>query len=251
MTRRLPVVLASKLDEYLEKRNELLRRESISSHLLGLFLIVLGLWVPWTMRLWMFVLAFYYFGFGVWNTLAYRRSLALESKSGKLAAPALKTVYCPRCGESNDADTKFCRKCSENLQAVKNAMRRRLPAFITNKLDRYIERRYKHLLREIIGGAVVGVFFLLNGIVSLTVEGINTPSVILILLACMFFVMNAWSTVVYKRSLSSAIASPAMHTPADTRELPPQIPFQTAAPSITESTTELLDRKVDRSSAKE
>jgi hypothetical protein len=203
------------------------------------------------MRSWIFFLAFYSFGFGIWNTLAYRRSLALESKSGKLSAPTLKTVYCPRCGESNDVDTKFCRKCSENLQAVKNAMRRRLPAFITNKLDRYIERRYKHLLRESLIGAVLGVFFLLPGIFSLTVEGMNTPGVLYTLVGCLCFVMSAWGMLVYKRSLSSASAAADLPDATDTRELPPQNPFQIAPPSVTESTTELLDQKLDHSRAKE
>ena len=177
MTRRLPVVLASKLDEYLTRRNERLRRDSVIYCLVGFTYLLMGIWEPA-----MLLAAFAVFGFGVWNMLAYRRSLALESESGTLTtAPILQSMYCPRCGESNDAHTRFCRACKENLQVVAQAMRRRLPAFITNKLDRYIERKNKRIRRESIGGAVFGILSLLFGVIVLTTGGGITTSVPLIL----------------------------------------------------------------------
>lgn len=251
MTRRLPVVLAGKLDEYLERRNERLRRDSFLYHLIGFVFLITGIWEPL-----MLPAAFTMFGFGTWNMLAYRRSISLELKTGKrTTAPLLKTVYCPRCGESNNADTKFCRKCAENLARVAQAMRRRLPAFITNKLDQYVERKNERILRESIGTAVLGIFSLLFGTFMLTVGGINTTSVLSalpsVLAACLCFTMSAWDMLVYKRSLSSAPASADLPAATDTCELLSHTALPTEPPSVTESTTKLLDQPVERSKTKE
>ena len=47
MSRHLPVMLVSKLDNYLERKHERLRRDSLLTGLSGLFLLVSGIW-QWT-----------------------------------------------------------------------------------------------------------------------------------------------------------------------------------------------------------
>ena len=250
MTRHLPVVVASKIDEYLERSNERLRRDSILWNLMGLVFLTVGIWEPV-----MFVAAVIVFGFGAWNLMAYRRSLALESKPGKPTAPVVKSMYCPRCGESNETATKFCRKCGENLRIVVQAMTRRLPAFITNKLDRYIARKNEHILRDSIVSAIFGVLSLLFGVFISTASGINTNSLIsflpTLLAACLCFGISGWDMVVYRRSLSSASAVPELPAAIEPRELISNSRPRTPPPSVTESTTRRFDQPSEHSSPKE
>src|SRR5262249_10462599 len=76
MKQRLPVVIASKLDQMLDSRSERFRRDSVISFLMGLLFLVArlsgsgllsksnGMWILPT------------FLFSAWSYLAYRRSLA-------------------------------------------------------------------------------------------------------------------------------------------------------------------------------
>lgn len=247
MTRNLPVVLGSRLDEYLGRRNERLRRDSIIYFLFGFLCLLIDI------RDWfLLLLASSMFGTGIWYMLAYRRSLALESGSGKpTSAPGLKTMYCPRCGESNGVDIKFCPKCSENLQAVAQAMRQRLPAFITKKLDRSIERENKGIHSSSVGWAIIGIFMLFVGIYLSFFAGYGRAAVVFILLAGLGFGVSAWDMLVYRRSLSSVSASADLPPATDTREPLSHSPSQIAPPSVTESTTRRLDQTNERLRPKE
>ena len=87
MTRRLPVVLGMKLDAYLERKNELVRRDSIVSGITGVIFLLMGLWgliqgtsvfstvgVPLSLAAFMFLAS-------AWNYLAFRRSLSEAPKT--------------------------------------------------------------------------------------------------------------------------------------------------------------------------
>lgn len=252
MKRHLPVVLASKLDEFIERRNERLRRDSIFQYLFGVGFLFFSVWYlasspwDWVVSAFMFLMACYSFGLGTWYMLAYRRSLALNSKSAKLAPPP-KVMYCPRCGESNSNDTKFCRTCGEDLKVVARAMTRRWPAVPANKLDKFIERRdmNEQILNQSILGAVMGAIGMFIGIVK---EGQAT--IVVVVIACLLFIVSIWDIVVYKRSLSSASAAADLPPAADTGELLPNNPLQIAPPAVTESPTKRLDQFAERAKEK-
>lgn len=72
-------------------------------------------------------------------------------------------MYCPKCGESNSDETRFCRSCGENLKVISQVMTRRLPVALASKLDAYIERKNERLRRDGIGSAVIGICFALLG----------------------------------------------------------------------------------------
>src|SRR5215510_12934554 len=78
MKQRLPVVLASKLDQLLDSRSERFRRDSVLSFLIGLIFLVAklsGSGAFGNSNL-IFILISPIFLFGAWSYLAYRRSLA-------------------------------------------------------------------------------------------------------------------------------------------------------------------------------
>jgi hypothetical protein len=91
MSRRLPVILASKMDAYLERKNERLRRDSILSAVNGclfLFLGVRGLitegggswfggsWFPIVFGCFMLL-------WSLWDYMVYKRSLSLDLEKTK------------------------------------------------------------------------------------------------------------------------------------------------------------------------
>jgi len=78
MSRHLPVMLVSKLDDYVERKHERLRRDSILTGLSGLFLLLSGIW-QWTHAggwptVFMLVGALILFLVSTWDLLAYKRS---------------------------------------------------------------------------------------------------------------------------------------------------------------------------------
>ena len=91
MTRRLPVILASKVDEYLERKNERLRRDSIIAAVAGSLWLLFGLRslvagtggsgaafpivVGCLMLLW-----------ALWEHMVYKHSLSLDVKAAKMRA---------------------------------------------------------------------------------------------------------------------------------------------------------------------
>lgn len=254
MTRHLPVVLAGKLDELIERRNERLRRDSILSYIFGVSFLLLGVLLvsstgDWVSSAALSLTGCYQFGYGIWLMLAYRRSLALNPKSAKLTSPP-EIMYCPRCGKSNSNDTKFCHACGEDLKVIARALTRHWPAALATRLDKFIERTNTsgRILRQSIAGAVLGAIALFVGIVGI-VEG-GWLSIGFMLLACLLFAASIWDIVVYKRSLSSSSASADLPPAKDTAELSPPDPLQIAPPSVTEATTKHLDPVAERSKEK-
>ena len=78
MAKHLPVTLVSKLDSYLERKHERLRRDSILSGLSGLFLLLSGIWQVTHAGGWpavfMLVGALIFFVVSTWDLLVYKRS---------------------------------------------------------------------------------------------------------------------------------------------------------------------------------
>ena len=74
MKQRLPVLLASRLDQMLDSRSERFRRDSILSFLIGLVFLVAG--SSGTLDVLWFYISPVFILFGVWHYLAYRRSLS-------------------------------------------------------------------------------------------------------------------------------------------------------------------------------
>jgi len=245
MSRHLPVILASKLDEFIERRNERIRRDGIILYVFGVASLFYGIWGPAQendLRTGL-VLAFIYFLMGTWRMLAYKRSLSSDSEPVMLASGP-KTMYCPTCAQLNSIDVRFCYKCGQNLKVVSQAMTRHLPSVITNRLDRYIEKN--RTIRRGTGtkSAVGATVLLALGLYELITGGaiVGEPG-FLILLACSMFVVSVWEGILERREFGSisysAEVRPELLT--DTLNLQSSPP-----PSVSESTTELLDQGTDK-----
>jgi hypothetical protein len=76
MLRRLPVVLASRFDRMLDSRSERFRRESVSCFLIALIFLIAGLLGSGGFGKLGLFFSPIFFLIGVWEYLAYRRSLS-------------------------------------------------------------------------------------------------------------------------------------------------------------------------------
>src|SRR5262245_34318426 len=54
-------------------------------------------------------------------------------------------MFCPKCGQRNEDNCKFCRGCGENLKAIAKAVERRWLKLLYRALDGYIRRRDRKL----------------------------------------------------------------------------------------------------------
>ncbi len=154
-------------------------------------------------------------------------------------------MFCPKCGESNGDETKFCRACGENLKVVAQAMTGRLPVALAAKLDAYIERKNERLRRDGVGSAVFGLcFVLLAGYELWKGSPFFGTTGVMLLVAFFMLLASAWDIMAYNRSLSPRRrANPlSIADPADTYELPPRRTTPAAIhASVTETTTRHLD----------
>jgi hypothetical protein len=153
-------------------------------------------------------------------------------------------MFCPKCGESNGDETKFCRACGENLKVVAQAMTGRLPVALASRLDAYIERRNERLRRDGIGSAVFGLcFVLLAGYELWKGSPFFGTAGVMLLFAFFMLLVSAWDMLAYGRSLDPRAKSSNPLTIKDTaatRELPPRR-TPPAPASVTETTTRHLD----------
>lgn len=153
-------------------------------------------------------------------------------------------MYCPKCGTQNNDGTKFCRACGENLKVISQAMTRRLPGIIANKLDAYLAHKNERIRRDSIVSGLSGGFFLLIGIRGLiagTAGGLGVWFPIAV--GCFLLLWSVWDYMVFKRSLSTEKAEKIFPV-STTNELQPnphaQAPLSPA--SVTEFTTRHLDQ---------
>jgi hypothetical protein len=100
MMQRLPVVLASRFDQMLDSRSERFRRDSILGFLLGLLFFAGGLPEIGATFIDLILLGFscYYFLFGFWSYLAYRRSLAPDFDWGMSNERTINVEPFDKCG---------------------------------------------------------------------------------------------------------------------------------------------------------
>lgn len=86
MSRRLPVVLASKMDAYLERKNARLRRDSIYSAFMGSIFLISGIYfliddpTSWARSLVFVAIGCIALLWGLWDHMVYKRSLSLDVK---------------------------------------------------------------------------------------------------------------------------------------------------------------------------
>jgi predicted RNA-binding Zn-ribbon protein involved in translation (DUF1610 family) len=261
MRRNLSVMLVSKFDEYLEQKSELFRRSSIGYFLSGI--VFLGIFSKYLIGYevkddllflvfiltYIFVFSFSCFGIGVWNMLAYKRSLALHSKSAKLLSPP-ETLHCPRCGEKSSSSIRFYRICGEDLYAIARTMNRDWPTFLTKRLDAFIERTNKEIRKGVIASFIVGAIVLLMGI---SIPKPNPWRTILIFAACLALIQAAFEMLAYKRNLG--IDSIFTDSPAEAESTADKLVSRNAtellpSPSATETTTKRFDETVERQKEK-
>ena len=84
MSRHLPVILASKMDAYLERKNSRIRRDSIFSALSGTIFLICGLYfiiegkTSWARSLFFVATGCIALLWSLWDHLVYKRSLSLD-----------------------------------------------------------------------------------------------------------------------------------------------------------------------------
>ena len=84
MARRLPVILASKMDAYLERKNSRIRRDSIYSAILGTTFLICGLYLiiegktSWARSSFFFAIGCIALLWSLWDHMVYKRSLSLD-----------------------------------------------------------------------------------------------------------------------------------------------------------------------------
>ena len=259
MKQSLPVLLASKFDGFIERTNERLRRDGILHIFYGVCFLTYTTWSrinlhkDWPSTIFSLLLntpiICYFIGNGVFQLLAYRRSLSLRPNSnGQTSLPS--TLYCPRCAEANENAVKFCRQCGEDLEVVSQAMTRRLPAFITNRLDTYIEEKNRTIRSTIRYHASLGFMFLLVGIILILFEPFAGLFVLtqvgMILFGCCMLLFAGWDLLVEKRSQGSPAQTKEMDSARSTDKIAMQSRAQfPVPPSVTESTTRRFTESAD------
>jgi len=153
-------------------------------------------------------------------------------------------MFCPKCGIQNDDEPRFCRGCGENLKVISQAMSIRLPAFLANKMDAYIERQNQRLRTQWIGYLVMGGIFIFLGFYDVIASGASWANEwIKVAFGAFMLFLGLWDSILYMRSLSTDVRIIKMGGASSTNELPPPDATQTVETlaSITESTTDHLD----------
>ena len=92
MSRHLPVILASKMDAYLERKNSRIRRDSIYSALSGSIFLICGLYfiiegkTSWARSLFFVATGCVALLWSLWDHLVYKRSLSTDVRVGRMRA---------------------------------------------------------------------------------------------------------------------------------------------------------------------
>ena len=76
-------------------------------------------------------------------------------------------MFCPKCGQHNEGDYKFCRGCGENLKAIAKAMERRWLKLFYRALDGYIRRQNRKLPGSARSFRIFGWLALMSIVMSL------------------------------------------------------------------------------------
>jgi len=76
-------------------------------------------------------------------------------------------MFCPKCGQRNEGDYKFCRGCGENLKAIAKVMERRWLKLFYRALDGYIRRQNGKLPHSAMSFRSFGLLYLISIVMSL------------------------------------------------------------------------------------
>jgi hypothetical protein len=79
-------------------------------------------------------------------------------------------MYCPHCGtRNNEADTRFCRSCGEDLRLVSQAVMKRMswPMYLATRIDDFMASRGQKEPWD------TGVLFLCYGVLALVAAAMN------------------------------------------------------------------------------
>ena|SRR6266850_1945283 len=94
MTRRLPAFLVRKMDAYIERKNQGLRRQSIGNAALGSMFMFLGLYevigtgASWASKWFYIAYGCFMLFLGLWDHMVFKRSLSTEVRIVKMGGPA-------------------------------------------------------------------------------------------------------------------------------------------------------------------
>jgi hypothetical protein len=90
MSKRLPVMLASKLDAHIERKENRIRRDAVMTGLSGIFLLLSGIWHVaaqtggWLSAVFMFTGALILLLASGWDWLAYQRSKSRQALNAQM-----------------------------------------------------------------------------------------------------------------------------------------------------------------------
>jgi hypothetical protein len=161
-------------------------------------------------------------------------------------------MFCPKCGQRNEGDYKFCRGCGENLKAIAKAMDRRWLKLFYRALDGYI-RRQNLKLSGSAKALRMAVWLQLISIVMSLMSGLfgdRKDWWVWVSLALLILVANFWDYVSFQRlsasgSRENRSSSQHANLPDSNAELPsaPTTNELELAPpfSVAESTTRRLE----------
>ncbi len=153
MKKRLPVMIAGKLDAALEQSSERFRRDTFIFLICGVGMLITTIgWRQdsWTSWLNPFFTLWFFLGGGL-SYLIYKRSQKLSKKlqpdqlifSSKTDLPKsqLQILFCFACGAKAEESTKHCRSCGADLQAVREAVEPRgWRAALNSLFDNFVLR---------------------------------------------------------------------------------------------------------------
>lgn len=159
-------------------------------------------------------------------------------------------MFCPSCGKTNSTEQKFCRSCGLSLEATLASLVRQTGVARSDALSRRKERIELALVW--LGGGALAAF------ISVMIYTVVTKIIIdkgdlwsgVGFIAFFLVAAAAILLVIYKEALAdkieenSNVRSPDPLKPADTNQLT-EASFD-RIPSVTESTTELLNAERKR-----
>ncbi len=179
-------------------------------------------------------------------------------------------MYCPKCGtQNNDDAVKFCRGCGEDLQLVSHALTKRESwhMTLTRKYDDYLNSKQPKAAEGAIFGGVMGVLFLIVGLVNLIEKSFDGFVWLMLLSGGGMLILSIPEFRRYKRSLSKqsreekvkprikgdlSIYQPSRLSAREPAEVLPakmtdelltsNLHRGVAPPSVTEHTTKHLDK---------
>ena len=161
-------------------------------------------------------------------------------------------MFCPKCGQRNEGDYKFCRGCGENLKAIAKAIERRWLKLFYRTLDGYIRRQNLKLPYSARSFRIIGwlylmtiVMYLMSGLFGDRNDWWVWVSIMLLVLLASF-----WDYVSFKRlSDSGSRENKSSSQPASLPDSKAELPsapttneLELASPfSVAESTTRSLE----------